>query len=94
MVFATIGFGLKAGLALGGAALGWVEDAVGYNPDNVSQAMVQAFRVCTTLVPAGLFLVCTILLIAYKLNRRLTLQMVEELAARRAAAAAPAAATA
>jgi Na+/melibiose symporter-like transporter len=83
MVFATIGFGLKAGLALGGAALGWVEDAVGYDPNNVSAAMVQAFRVCTTLVPAGLFAICTILLIAYKLNKQKTLQMVQELDERR-----------
>ena len=57
MVFATIGFGLKAGLALGGAALGWVEHAVGYDPDNVSPEMVQAFRVCTTIIPAVLFFI-------------------------------------
>lgn len=85
VVFATIGFGLKTGLALGGAALGWVEYAVGYDPNNVSARMVEAFRVCTTIVPAALFLICVLFLMMYKLNRKLTVQMAEELAERRKA---------
>ncbi len=85
VVFATIGFGLKAGLALGGAALGWVEYAVGYDPENVSREMVQAFRVCTTIVPAVLFFICMVFLIMYKLNRQLTLKMADELESRRKA---------
>jgi Na+/melibiose symporter-like transporter len=84
IVFATIGFGLKGGLALGGAALSWVEDAFGYNPDKVSEQMVDVFRVCTTLVSAGLFAICTILLVMYKLNKSTTLQVAKELEERRA----------
>lgn len=87
MVFATIGFGLKAGLALGGAALSWVEGWIGYDPDNVSKEMVEGFRVCTTIVPAVLFAICLVLLMGYKLNRKLTEDMADELAKRRAQAA-------
>ena len=57
IVFATIGFALKAGLAFGGAALGWVEAGVGYNADNVNEKSLQMFRVCNSIVPAVLFLI-------------------------------------
>ena len=57
-MFATIGFALKAGLAFGGAALSWVEDAVGYGDGKpVTDAHIEMFRVSNTLVPAGLFVI-------------------------------------
>ncbi len=93
MVFATIGFGLKAGLAFGGAALSWVESAVGYNPDNASPEMIQAFRVCDTIVPGVLFAICAGLFFLYKLNKKVTIQISEELAQRRQSALAVASAT-
>jgi Na+/melibiose symporter-like transporter len=83
IVFATIGFGLKAGLAFGGAALGWVEDAVGYNADNVSEKALQMFRLSNSLVPAGLFLVCACILFGLWLNKQTTQQVADELAERR-----------
>ena len=90
IVFATIGFALKAGLAFGGAALGWVEDAVGYNADNVTEKSLQMFRVCNTVVPAILFLVCAGVMLGLWLNKRTTLQMAHELAElRRKASAQP-----
>jgi hypothetical protein len=36
------------------------------------------------LIPAALFAVCTLLLMAYKINKRLTIQIAEDLAKRRA----------
>jgi glycoside/pentoside/hexuronide:cation symporter, GPH family len=87
MVFATIGFALKAGLAFGGAALSWVEAGVGYDPENPSAAVIQAFRVCTSIVPGILFAICAVLFLLYKLDKRMTLEIADELAQRRAKAA-------
>ncbi len=89
MVFATIGFGLKAGLALGGASFLWImSGCFGYDtklPD--AAAAVQGYRACSGIVVGLLFAACTLLLIVYQLNKRTTLQMANELTARRAAAA-------
>jgi glycoside/pentoside/hexuronide:cation symporter, GPH family len=85
IVFATIGFALKAGLALGSASFLWIMSGLfaydSQNPD-LPQA-VQGFRVCSGIVVGVLFGVCTLLLIFYKLNKRVTLEMAAELAERR-----------
>ena len=44
---------------------------------------VHGFRVCSGLVVGVLFGICTVLLISYKLNKRVTLEMADELAERR-----------
>ncbi len=85
MVFATIGFGLKAGLALGSASFLWIMAGIfNYNtklPD--AAPAVQGYRACSGLVVGILFLICTVLLIAYPLTKRLTIQIADELAERR-----------
>jgi Na+/melibiose symporter-like transporter len=85
MVFATIGFALKGGLAIGGASFFWLMQWF-FNYDtklpDASQA-VQGYRVCSGLVVGVLFGVCTILLVAYKINKKMTIQMADELAERR-----------
>jgi GPH family glycoside/pentoside/hexuronide:cation symporter len=90
MVFATIGFGLKAGLALGSASFLWIMAGIfGYNtklPD--AAAAVQGYRACSGIVVGLLFAACTLLLIVYQLNKRTTIQMADDLAERRATAAA------
>jgi len=85
MVFATIGFALKAGLALGSASFLWLMAGLfGYDtkvpgaPDAVN-----GYRVCTGIVVGLLFTVCTGLLLAYKLNKRTTIEMSDQLAERR-----------
>jgi GPH family glycoside/pentoside/hexuronide:cation symporter len=85
IVFATIVFGLKAGLALGSASFLWIMGglfAYDVKHPELPQA-VHGFRVCSGLVVAALFGICTLLLVSYKLNKRVTLQMADELAARR-----------
>jgi Na+/melibiose symporter-like transporter len=85
IVFATIVFGLKAGLALGSASFLWLMGglfAYDVKHPELPQA-VYGFRVCSGLVIAVLFGICTLLLISYKLNKRVTLQMADELAVRR-----------
>jgi Na+/melibiose symporter-like transporter len=85
IVFATIGFALKSGLALGSSSFLWIMAGF-FNYDtklpDAPQA-VQGFRVCSGIVVGILFAICTVLLIIYQLNKRLTIQMSEELAERR-----------
>ena len=85
MVFASIGFGLKAGLALGSASFLWLMAGLfRYNtklPD--APAAVHGYRVCSGLVVGILFAICTVLLLIYQLNKRVTIQMADELAERR-----------
>jgi Na+/melibiose symporter-like transporter len=85
IVFATICFALKMGLALGTSSFLWfMAGFFKYDtklPD-LPEA-VHGFRVCSGIVVGILFAVCTVLLIIYKLNKRLTIQMANELADRR-----------
>ncbi len=93
MVFATIGFGLKSGLALGSASFLWImKYGFGYDTTQPDAAQaVQGYRVCSGIVVGVLFGVCTLLLIAYQLNKSTTIQMADELAQRRQKAAGQAA---
>ena len=88
MVFATIGFCLKAGLALGSAAFLWIMEGFFRYDTKVPGAVeaVHGYRVTGSLVVGGLFALCTALLAAYKLDKQATLSMADELAKRRAAA--------
>ncbi|HVU07463.1 MAG TPA: MFS transporter, partial [Verrucomicrobiae bacterium] len=85
MVFATIGFALKAGLALGSASFLWI--MVGFFhydtklPDDANA--IVGYRVCSGIVVGILFAICTVLLASYQLNKRVTIQMADELAERR-----------
>jgi glycoside/pentoside/hexuronide:cation symporter, GPH family len=91
IVFATIGFALKAGLAFGGAALSWVEDAVGYTD---ATPHVEMFRVCNTVASAAVFFACMCILCGLILNKKTTQQIADELNERRKAAEAAAPASA
>jgi GPH family glycoside/pentoside/hexuronide:cation symporter len=85
MVFATIGFALKAGLALGSASFLWLMAGLFKYDTQLPAApdAVAGYRALTCFGVGILFAVCTGLLIAYKLNKRVTIEMSEELAARR-----------
>ena len=85
MVFATIGFALKSGLALGSAAFLWIMAGF-FNYDtklpDAPQA-IEGYRACSGIVTGILFAVCTVLLACYQLNKATTIQMADELAERR-----------
>jgi glycoside/pentoside/hexuronide:cation symporter, GPH family len=85
IVFATIGFALKAGLAFGSFFFLWImEHWFAYNPKTPDlPEAVHGFQFCSGVVVPILFGVCTLLLISYKLNKNLTLKMADELAERR-----------
>jgi glycoside/pentoside/hexuronide:cation symporter, GPH family len=85
IVFATIGFALKTGLALGSSSFLWIM-GLGFAYDSKQPDLpqaVQGYRVCTGLVVGVLFGVCAVLLASYQLNKRMTLEMADELAERR-----------
>jgi len=85
MVFATIGFALKSGLAIGSASFLWIMAGI-FNYDTKlpdAASAVQGFRVCGGIVVGLMFAVCTLLLLTYQLNKRVTIQMADELAERR-----------
>jgi Na+/melibiose symporter-like transporter len=84
IVFATIGFALKAGLSLGSASFLWLMAMYGYQADAPKTPRVlEGIRLCSSVYPAILFAICTVLLIAYKLNKHRTLEIAAELAERR-----------
>jgi Na+/melibiose symporter-like transporter len=81
IVFATIGFALKAGLALGSASFLWLMAGLfNYNTKFPSGTdAIQGYRACSGLMVGAMFAVCTALLALYKLNKRLTIEMVADL---------------
>jgi len=85
MVFATIGFALKSGLALGGAAFLWIMVWL-WDYDTKLQdaaAAVAGYRASSSIV-VGLFFVACVVSVAFcKLNKGLTLKMASELEERR-----------
>jgi GPH family glycoside/pentoside/hexuronide:cation symporter len=84
IIFATIGFALKAGLSLGGAMFLWLMSWAGYqaNQPQTDQTL-ECIRRSSSIYLAILFAVCTVLLIIYQLNKRLTIRIADELAERR-----------
>jgi Na+/melibiose symporter-like transporter len=88
-VFATIGFALKAGLALGSASFLWLMVGLFKYDTQMPDApeAVAGYRILVGIVVGILFAVCTVLLISYKLNKRLTIEMSDQLAERRRKAA-------
>jgi len=90
MVFATIGFALKAGLAVGSASFLWIMTWL-YDYETKAPgaaAAIAGYRACGGVVVGLLFAACTVLLIVYQLSRDRTLQMAGELETRRRAASA------
>jgi GPH family glycoside/pentoside/hexuronide:cation symporter len=85
MVFATIGFALKSGLALGSASFLWIMAGLFHYDTKLPGAAeaVSGYRACSGMVVGLMFAICTALLLAYKLNKRMTIQMADELAERR-----------
>jgi len=85
MVFATIGFALKAGLALGSAGFLWVMAGLFNYDTRLADApgAVAGFHFCSSLAVSVLFAICTVLLAIYQLDKRFTIQIATELEERR-----------
>jgi len=88
MVFATIGFALKTGLALGSACFLWIMAGF-FNYDTKLPEHAPGGPRLPRLQRhpgRGLFAICTVLLAVYQLNKQMTIQMADELAERRESA--------
>ncbi len=85
VVFATILFGLKTGLSLGGAIAGWLLSGYGYvaNAAQTPHAL-QGIRLTISVFPAICLCVVIVCLVKYRIDRKLNVQIQDELAARRA----------
>jgi GPH family glycoside/pentoside/hexuronide:cation symporter len=84
VVFAGIVFALKAGLGVGGAICGWILAMYGYmaNAAQTEHALL-GIRLAGSVFPAITFLIGVIALTFYGINKKLNLQIQDELAERR-----------
>jgi GPH family glycoside/pentoside/hexuronide:cation symporter len=84
VVFATICFALKTGLGLGSFLVLQILDSYGYAAGQTQSAQaLEGIRLTASVYPTVMFLVCTMLLVAYGINKQLTLKMSTELSERR-----------
>ncbi len=84
LIYATILFGLKTGLSLGGFIAGTLLSTYGYKA-GVAQTpqAVQGIRLIISVYPAIFFGIVLVCLFSYKITKRLNLEIQDELAARR-----------
>jgi GPH family glycoside/pentoside/hexuronide:cation symporter len=84
IIYATILFGLKAGLSVGGAAAGWLLSGFGYRANAVQTlGALRGIRMTISVFPAMLFLIVIGCLIAYPIGRKLNIEIQDQLAERR-----------
>ncbi len=88
MVFATIGFALKSGLALGSAAFLWIMVWLWDYDTKFPKAenAIAGYRASSSIMVGLLFLGCVLCVAFCGLNKRKTLQIASDLADRRRAA--------
>lgn len=84
VVFATILFGLKLGLSLGGAFAGWLLSGYGYraNVEQTAQALL-GIRLTVSIYPAIFLVIVVVCLLFYRITKHMNLQIQDELAERR-----------
>ncbi len=84
VVFATICFALKTGLGLGSFLVLQLLAWHGYATGQVQTAeALRGIHLTASVYPTVMFLICTVLLAVYGINKRLTLEIAGELEARR-----------
>ena len=84
IIYATILFGLKTGLSLGGAIAGWLLSGFGYRPNAVqTPEALSGIRMNISIFPAILFLIVIACLIVYPIGKNLNIEIQDVLAERR-----------
>jgi glycoside/pentoside/hexuronide:cation symporter, GPH family len=84
VIYATIIFGLKVGLSLGGAIAGWLLSGYGYQANQAqSPEALQGIRMTISIYPTIFFVIVILCLVAYKINKTLNIQIQDELIERR-----------
>jgi Na+/melibiose symporter-like transporter len=86
IIFSAIVFGLKAGLGFGGAITGYMLSLYGYVP-NVAQSSdaLTGIRLTMSIFPAITFGICVVVLFFYRINKKIEIQITDELNERRKA---------
>jgi GPH family glycoside/pentoside/hexuronide:cation symporter len=88
LVFSTLQFGQKLGLAVGAGLVGLVLGWVGFVANEAqTAATLDGIRATFSLLPAALALLSVAVIIPYRIDRRMIARMEQELAARHGAAA-------
>jgi glycoside/pentoside/hexuronide:cation symporter, GPH family len=84
VIFATILFGLKAGLSLGGSMSLWLLDGYGYvaNQPQTEHALL-GIRMIVSVYSAIFLVIVVVCLLAYKITKRMNLEIQDQLAERR-----------
>lgn len=84
LAFSAATFGLKMGLSLGGAIAGWLLSYYGYVPD-VEQSVrtLKGIRLLMSVYPAIPFFIGVAVLFFYKIDKKMELQMQDDLVERR-----------
>jgi glycoside/pentoside/hexuronide:cation symporter, GPH family len=92
IIYAAIIFGLKAGLSLGGAIGLWLLAGYGYQPPVDGVPILQqapqtltGIRMIISVYPAIFLGIVVVCLVSYKINRKMNIQIQEELTQRRKA---------
>lgn len=84
VVFSAIVFGLKAGLGFGGAIAAYVLSSFGYVPNATQTAhALKGIVYSMSVFPAATFALCMVILFFYRINKRLEIEITEDLANRR-----------
>jgi GPH family glycoside/pentoside/hexuronide:cation symporter len=84
MTFSATTFGLKMGLALGGALTGWLLSYYGYVANQEqTEFSLKGIRWMMSIIPAIPFFIGVAILFLYKIDKRTEIQMTEELIERR-----------
>lgn len=84
IIYATILFGLKTGLSLGGFLAGGILSWYGYQANAAQTAdALLGIKLILSIYPAFFFVIVIICLIFYRISKRLNLQIQDELAERR-----------
>jgi sugar (glycoside-pentoside-hexuronide) transporter len=84
IIFSAIVFALKAGLGFGGAITGYILSTYGYVP-NVAQteAALNGIVMTMSVFPAITFAICGVCLFFYRIDKKLEIQITDELTERR-----------
>jgi len=84
VIYATILFGLKTGLSLGGAIAGWLLSGFGYRANAVqTPEALNGISLIISVIPSIFFGIVIVCLVCYKIGKNLNLEIQDELADRR-----------
>lgn len=85
IIFSAMMVGLKAGLSIGGAITSWFLGVFEYTPNSIEQAdtAINGIKLLVSLFPAVPFLIGTGLLFFYEINKKMEIQIENDLKDRR-----------